>query len=66
MDYVFLSTLCAIAGTAIMIFIYNYLYGIYREPHLGGWITGLLIHFTRIVLFESGWMRMKFTIYYLI
>jgi two-component system sporulation sensor kinase C len=62
MDYVFLSTLCAIAGTITMLFIYIYLYGIYHEAHLGAWIVGWLIHFTRIALFESGLLDWKYSL----
>lgn len=62
MDYVYLSTLCAITGTITMLFIYIYLYGIYREPHLGAWIVGWFIHFARIALFESGLFDWKYSL----
>ena len=67
MDYVYLSTLCAITGTITMLFIYAYLfnskkYGVYREPHLGAWVAGWFIHFTRIALFESGVLDWKYSL----
>ncbi|MCC5468011.1 PAS domain-containing sensor histidine kinase [Pelosinus baikalensis] len=59
MDYIFLSTLCAITGTILMMVIYTYLYSVYREKYMGAWIIGWFIHFTRIALFESGVIAWK-------
>ncbi len=59
MDFVYLSTLCAMTGTILMLFIYVYLYGIYRESHMGAWILGWLLHFARIAIFDCGILDWK-------
>jgi len=58
-DYVFVSIACAITGTMFILFLYIYLYSVYREAYMGAWIIGWLIHFTRISLFESGMLDWK-------
>ncbi|MBP2632755.1 MAG: cph1 6 [Firmicutes bacterium] len=59
MDYVFLSTIIAMTGTALMLFIYIHLYIVHREKYMGAWIISWLAHFTRISLFESGMFDWK-------
>ncbi len=54
MDIIFLSIICAMSGTILMLFIYIYLYGVYRESYMGAWIVGWLIHLIRLALFDSG------------
>lgn len=42
-----------------MLFIYVYLYSVYKEASMGAWIVGWVIHFLRIALFESGVLDYK-------
>jgi signal transduction histidine kinase len=64
MDYVFLSIACAITGTMFILFLYVYLYGVYREPYMGAWIIGWALHFIRLALFESGFIDWKHSVFY--
>ncbi|VBB09768.1 Hypothetical protein LUCI_5066 [Lucifera butyrica] len=59
MDYFELSTFGAIAGTLSMLFVYIYLYALYRERYMGLWIISWIIFFSRIALFDSGFFNWK-------
>lgn len=62
MDYIFASNLCAITGTISMLFIYIYLYSVYRESYMGSWIIGWFLLFIRLSLFESGILDWKYSV----
>ncbi|BBB90473.1 MAG TPA: ATP-binding protein [Methylomusa anaerophila] len=49
-----LAMFCSVAGTISLIFVYWYLYAVYRERYIGLWILGWLGFALRIVLFDFG------------
>lgn len=71
MDYIYLSIICAIAGTLPLILVYGYLYIMYRERYMVTWIIGWLAYSLRLGFFDSGIIHWKesvlvFSIYHIL
>jgi PAS domain S-box-containing protein len=61
--FIYVSTISAMTGTIAILFLYVYLYGVYRESCMGAWIVGWLLHFARIVFFDSGFLDWQSSIF---
>ena len=54
MDTAHLSVIGSLVGTSSMVFIYIYLYVLYRDSSIGFWGLSWLILLSRYILFDSG------------
>ena len=59
MDYVFLAVMGSLIGTVSIVFLYIYLYALYRERYMGIWAVSWLVLLSRYVLFDSGLLSWK-------
>lgn len=59
MDYIYLSVICSSIGTASIIFIYIYLYVLYRERYMGLWALSWFILLSRYIIFDTGLLPWK-------
>jgi two-component system sporulation sensor kinase C len=59
MDYVHLSIISSTIGTVSIVFIYIYLYALYRQRYMGIWALGWLILLSRYMVFDLGLLPWK-------
>jgi len=59
MDYVHLSIISSTIGTLSIVFIYIYLYALYRQPYMGIWALGWIILLSRYIIFDLGLLPWK-------
>ncbi|WP_285716087.1 PAS domain-containing sensor histidine kinase [Pelosinus sp. IPA-1] len=59
MDYVHLSIIYSTIGTVSIVFIYIYLYALYRQRYMGIWALGWLILLSRYIIFDLGLLPWK-------
>lgn len=59
MDNVHSSVISSLIGTVSIIFIYIYLYALYRERYMGIWAVSWLILLSRYIVFDSGILPWK-------
>lgn len=63
MDYVHLSVIGSSIGTISIIFVYIYLYAVYRERCLGLWAISWLILLSRYLIFDTGLLPWRHSIW---
>ncbi|SFL35864.1 PAS domain-containing sensor histidine kinase [Pelosinus propionicus] len=63
MDFAHLSAIGSLIGTISIVFVYFYLYALYRERYIGVWATSWIILLSRYVLFDSGILLWKQTFF---
>jgi PAS domain S-box-containing protein len=54
MEYVRLAVICAAAATVSLVFVYGYLYMVYRERFMKLWFVSWIGFAVRLVFFDSG------------
>jgi PAS domain S-box-containing protein len=59
MNYVLLSIISSTIGTVSIVFIYIYLYALYRQRYMGIWALGWLILLSRYIIFDLGLLPWK-------
>ncbi|MEG6584258.1 ATP-binding protein [Dendrosporobacter sp. 1207_IL3150] len=59
MDYVHVSIITSVTGTASIVLVYIYLYILYRHRYMGIWALGWLILLSRYIVFDLGILPWK-------
>jgi PAS domain S-box-containing protein len=65
MDFAHLSAIGSLIGTISIVFVYFYLYALYRERYIGVWAVSWLILLSRYVIFDSGLLAWKESVFYI-
>jgi two-component system sporulation sensor kinase C len=63
MEYAHLSVIGSLIGTISIVLVYIYLYALYRERYIGIWAISWLILLSRYILFDSGLLAWKQSVF---
>lgn len=54
MENINLAVINSLTGTIVIVFIYVYLYGLYRERYMGLWASAWILMLSRYIIFDAG------------
>lgn len=59
METINLSVISSLTGTIVIVFIYVYLYALYREHYMGLWASAWILMLSRYMFFDTGILMWK-------